>query len=200
MIRSRRLAITAVVVVLGLSACGDPNTTAPLANQPKVIELASGQGGASGAAPAAAELDVAADSKRMPYMAPTEFVFDGEVPALDGPAASWYFAPGQQPDLERIADLAASLGVVGEVRSLPEDQGGGWAVGPEDYSAAVLTVGLDGMFSWWLSAAPTVSVGYACAERGIAVDPATGSGVSGGSGTEVDAPPPADTPPAVDVV
>ncbi len=195
MIRSRLLAIAAVVVVFGLSACGDPNTTAPLADQPKVIELASGQWAPAGATSAAAELD-----SKMPFMAPTEFVYDGELPALDGPSASWYFAPGQQPDLERIADLAASLGVVGEVRSMPEDQGGGWAVGPEDYSAAVLTVGLDGMLSWWLSAAPGVSVGYACAERGIAVDPATGGGVDGSSGTAVDAPPPADTPPGDDVV
>ena len=62
--------------------------------------------------------------------------------------------PGSKPDLDRIAKLAASLGVQGDVRTLPQDQGGGWAVGPEDYSGPVLTVGADGMLSWWLSSAP----------------------------------------------
>ncbi|MEY2443951.1 MAG: hypothetical protein QOE00_531, partial [Ilumatobacteraceae bacterium] len=41
MIRSRRLALVAVVFAFGIAGCGDPNTTAPLANQPKVIQLAS---------------------------------------------------------------------------------------------------------------------------------------------------------------
>ena len=63
MIRSRRVALAAIVVVLGLSACGDPTTTAPLADQPKVLQLASGQTGTGvgEAAPAAATVD-AADS------------------------------------------------------------------------------------------------------------------------------------------
>ena len=165
MIRSRRFALAAVVVVLGLSACGDPNTTTPLADQPKVIQLASGQGGSATAeaAPAAATMS-AADSK-MAFFGPTEFVYDGELPALDTPAGSWYFATGQQADLDRVAQLAAALGAEGDVRVLPEDQGGGWAVGPEDYSGTVLTVGADGMLSWWLSAiVPSTSPAIACGE------------------------------------
>ena len=67
-------------------------------------------------------------------------MYDGDLPALDGPAGSWFLAPGQQPDPDRLAKLAASLGVTGDVRSLPDEQGGGWAVGPEDYSGPVLTV------------------------------------------------------------
>ena len=107
------------------------------------------------------------------------------------PAGSWFFAPGQQPDLDRIAKLAAALGVQGDVRTLPAEQGGGWAVGPEDYSAAVLTVGSDGMLSWYLSPGqPTVtSVGCAVAS-GSATEPALGApGVR-------DAVPPAETVPA----
>ena len=122
-------------------------------------------------------------------MGRTEFVYDGQLPALDGPAGSWFFAPGQEPDVDRIAKLAASLGVVGEVRTLPDEQGGGWAVGPEDYSAAVLTVGSDGMLSWYLSPAPTVGIGFACADSGVAID-STGA-VSSGGATE--AAPPATT-------
>jgi hypothetical protein len=203
MIRSRRVALAAVVVVLGLSACGDPNTTAPLADQPQVIQLAAGQsgGGAAEAAPAAATMDAAADSK-MAFFGPTEFVYEGELPALDTPAGSWFFATGQQPDLNRVAQLAAALGVEGEVRVLPEDQGGGWAVGPEDYSGAVLTVSADGMLSWWLSAAPSTSAPAVSCGEGVAAvsDPAVDTGVA----TDVVEPAigatAGDTVPAVDAV
>ena len=66
MIRSRRLALAAVVVALGLAACGDPNTTTPLAEQPPVIQLASGQSGRrirSGSRPRQLPRPPAADSK-----------------------------------------------------------------------------------------------------------------------------------------
>ncbi len=187
MIRSRRFVFATLAVVLGLSACGDPNTTAPLADQPPVIELASGQSGGAVAAPAA-ELDAAspADSK-MAFMPVTEFVYDGELPALDGPSGSWFFATGQQADLDRIAALAASLGVEGDVRTLSADQGGGWAVGPEDYSAPVLNVSSDGMLTWYFSAPQTGAIDLGCATSGVAVDPVAGSGVAGSSGTATDA-------------
>ena len=191
MIRSRRLALATVVVVLGLSACGDPNTTAPLANQPKVIQLASGQVGSGGAeaAPDAATMDASADSK-MAFFGPTEFVYDGDLPALDAPAGSWFFATGQKADLDRVAQLAAALGAEGDVRTLPEDQGGGWAVGPEDYSGTVLTVGSDGMLSWWLSAVPTTTAPVISCGVGIATgsDVAVGEGVAGSSGGAAGAP------------
>ncbi|MEY2583566.1 MAG: hypothetical protein QOE09_3415 [Ilumatobacteraceae bacterium] len=199
MIRSRHLALATAVVALGLASCGDPSTTAPVANKPQVINLASGGPSArnGGMAPAAATADASTESK-IAFMGRTDFVYDGQLPALDGPAASWFFAPGQKADTNRIAKIAASLGVVGDVRSLPQEQGGGWAVGPEDYSAAVLTVGSDGMLNWYLSAAPTTSVGYACADSGVISAGTTSSG--GGvaqvapSGTVV-----AETVPAPDV-
>lgn len=194
MIRSHRLSLAALAVIFGLASCGDPNVTPPLANQPKIIELAGSPTRSANAAPAAATVG-AADSK-MAIMAPTDFVYDGDLPALAGTAGSWYFAPGQQPDLQRIARLAASFGIAGPVRTLPPDQGGGWAVGPLNPTGAVsndvgssgpvLTVSADGMLSWWLSASPT-SVGYACASPGVAVDVPAGAGVAGSSGTAIDA-------------
>ncbi|MEP7114568.1 MAG: hypothetical protein ABI862_14980 [Ilumatobacteraceae bacterium] len=208
MIRSRRLALAAVVVVLGLAACGDPNTTTPLADQPQVIQLASGQlaNGQGGSAAESAPAAATADSK-MAFFGPTEFVYDGELPALDTPAGSWFYATGQQPDLDRISKLASALGVEGDVRTLPADQGGGWAVGPQDYSGAVLTVGSDGMLNWWLSAAPTASAPTAVTcEAKASTDPAVGTGSAGSSGVAVDvvasssAPEPDETTPAVDVV
>jgi hypothetical protein len=192
MIRSRRLVLVAAVVALGLSACGNPNTTTPAAAQPQVIRLAGSQTGSSGAMPAAADSANASTESKIAIMGSTNFVYDGELPALDGQAGSWFFAPGQKPDADRIAKLAAALGVQGDVRTLPAEQGGGWAVGPEDYSAAVLTVGSDGMLSWYLSPGqPTVtSIGGCAVASGVATEPALGApGV-------VDAVPPAETLPA----
>ena len=180
MIRSRRFVLVAAVVALGLSACGNPNTTTPLADQkqPKVIHLASGQSGSGGAAPAAADsaTNLSTESK-IAFMGSTKFVYDGQLPALDGPAGSWFFAPGQKPDHDRVAKLAAALGVQGDVRTLSADQGGGWAVGPEDYSSAVLTVSSDGMLNWYLSAAPSAISSAGCASvSGIAAtEPAVGA-------------------------
>src|SRR4051812_48820556 len=161
MIRSRRLALAAAVVALGLAACGDPNTTKPVAERPPVIHLAGQSGGGFAPAPAAATAEAATDTK-IAFGAPTDFVYDGDLPDLGSSAGSWFFDPNQQPALDRVAALAASLGVQGDVRVVPTEQGGGWAVGPEDYSAAVLTVSADGMHSWYLSSASVSSVGYAC--------------------------------------
>ncbi len=197
MIRSRRLALVAIVFAFGIAACGDPSTTTPLANQPKVIQLAGNQGGATTErAPAAAMPSggAAADSK-MAVLAPTNFVYDGQLPALDGTASSWFFAAGQKADPQRIAKLAASLGVQGDVRSLPQDQGGGWAVGPEDYSGPVLTVGADGLLSWWLSSAQT-NVTSGCAIAAGTTAPDAGSGGANSTGGAVVAPPPETAPTA----
>ena len=166
MIRSRRLALAAAVVALGLTACGDPNTTTPLADRPPVIHLAGNSSGRSSgggfeAAPAAATADASVDSK-IAFVGPTDFVYDGEFPDLGSSAGSWFFDPSQQPDTARIAALATSLGAHGDVRVVPAEQGGGWAVGPEDYSAPVLSVTSDAMHSWYLSSGPTTSVGFAC--------------------------------------
>src|SRR4051794_20675296 len=183
MIRFRRLALAAVVVPLGLAACGDPNSTTPVAEQPPVIHLAGQSGGGFAPAPAAATSAAAADTK-IAFGGPTNFVYDGDLPDLGSSAGSWFFDPKQQPDLDRIAALARSLGVQGDVRVVPTEQGGGWAVGPEDYSAAVLTVSADGMHSWYLSSAPGSTVGFACGS-GVA----TVSGVAAPDATAaVDAP------------
>src|SRR3954447_19972887 len=161
MIRFRRLALAVVVVPLGLAACGDPNSTTPVAEQPPVIHLAGQSGGGFAPPPAAAPSAAAADTK-IAFGGPTDFVYDGDLPHLGSSPRPWVFDPNQQPPLDRGAALAASLGVQGDVRVVPTEQGGGWAVGPEDYSAAVLTVSADGMHSWYLSSALVSSVGYAC--------------------------------------
>jgi hypothetical protein len=106
-----------------------------------------------------------ADSKMMAPYGQTVYIYDGELPELGGTARAWRFPIGAEPDSERIAAIARVLGVEGEVRSLPVDQGGGWMVGSADYSGANLSVSMDGMLSWWFSPSPDVwGSGVACAE------------------------------------
>ncbi len=165
MLRSRRFVLISTVVVLGLAstACGDDRrisgTSSTVAGAtPPVIRVGSGSGSAS---PMSSE----SDSKMMAPYGQTVYIYDGDLPELGGTARAWRFPAGVQPDLERIAAFARVLGVEGEVRSLPADEGGGWMVGSADYSGANLSVSMDGMLSWWFSPSPDVwGSGVACAE------------------------------------
>ena len=164
MIRSRRLALVAASAILGLTAaaCGDPASqsasTESVAATLPVIRIGAGSG-SGGATPAAAE----SDRMMMPY-GTFVFVVDGTLPALDGTAPAWRFPAGASIDQARVAAIAALLGVDGDVRALGADMGGGWMVGPEDYSAATLTVSADGMASWWYSPAPQEMRGTECGQ------------------------------------
>src|SRR3954447_2834059 len=92
MLRSRRLALVAIVTVLGLSACGDtPSTTSP-AGAPPVIVLGSGGKVAS----AEASPNDGADRSMM--IANIDYVFDGTYPDLGTSAPSWTLPPGAKPD------------------------------------------------------------------------------------------------------
>ena len=173
MIPSRRIAFAAAAVILGLSACGDASnqstgatvvtpTTSPL----PLIRL----GGSSAGGAATASADAAfAPGERMMLMRMMNFVFTGTAD-LPTAATAWTFPANPVVDQARIAELAGLLGVSGEVRSIPADQGGGWTVGAADYSDANLTVSADGMTSWWFSPSPSV---YGEAVSCPAYDPAT---------------------------
>ncbi|MDO8364897.1 MAG: hypothetical protein Q7V88_18550 [Actinomycetota bacterium] len=201
MIRSRRFALAAAAVLIGLSACGDAARTATPATTsgkaPVVIHL--GSSGAAGGAE-----NAAADRMMMP-MQEIDYVYDGAFPELAGTGSAWMLPAGVQLDPAVVARLAHVLGVDGDVRQLPADQGGGWMVGAADYSTATLTISPDGMLSWWYNPDPSTfdyRGGCAVAEPGVAVDPAvdvtgeTSSGSAGG-GTAA-APPDAPTPPDTD--
>ena len=187
MIRSRRLALVALVFTFGIAACGDPTSTAPLASKPKVIQLAAG------ASRNATEIGA---GRRLHRRRRFEDRRDGADRASCTTASCRHSPsrrprgtspPGQQPDLDRIAKLAAAFGITGDVRTLPTDQGGGWAVGPEDYSGPVLTVGSDGMLSWWLSGTPS-AVGVGCAVPGTAPAAESGDAATSGAATDVAVP------------
>lgn len=165
MLRSRRFAFISSVVVLGLAStgCGDDQrlsgaSSTVTAATPPVIRVGSGSGAVS---PMVSE----ADSKMIAPYGQTVYIYDGDLPELGGTARAWRFPIGAQAGSERVAAMAAVFGIEGEVRSLPADQGGGWMVGPADYSGANLSVSMDGMLSWWFSPSPDVwGSGVACAE------------------------------------
>jgi hypothetical protein len=152
--RSRRLALVGAVMVLGLSACGtsdgagsSPTTSALPA--PQVIEVAGGAGSAttSGAAPAA---DASAEGMSTKMMAAyLTYVFQGEVPDLTAPSASWFFPAGATATDEQLQALADAFGVAGAPQDVPADMGGGRVIGDTGYSGPSVTIGTDALLSWW---------------------------------------------------
>src|SRR5262245_8384281 len=123
----------------GLAALGLVAAGAVVANRDdqasrERIPLGGG-GAASGGSQAersAAPSMAAADSKLM--AGPVEYVIQGDLAPLDGPARAWKLAPEAGLKAARVAELAKALGVPGDVTELGPDQGNGWRVGAEDGS------------------------------------------------------------------
>ncbi len=168
MLISRRLVLASTALVLGLSACGSANTTTSgpaggsatattgAAAGPKVINF-----GAAGGGGATATISESAD--KVMAIRNLTYVFDGTLPTLSDMGGSWQFPAGFTPDRDRVAAMASALGVEGEARELPADQGGGWMAGPQDYSSATLTVSADALGSWWFNPSPApVAAAIAC--------------------------------------
>ncbi len=162
MLRSRRFAFAAAALLVGLSACGDSSSRTVAGNSPVVIQLGESPSTGGGAQAATAD-------KMMAPMQDITFVFDGDASQLGAAGPAWTLPGGGTPDAARVAKLAELLGVKGELREVPADQGGGWMIGAADYSTATLTVSTDGMLSWWFNPAPsTVASSIEC----VYVDPA----------------------------
>ncbi len=151
MLRSRRFALAAAALLVGLSACGDSSPRTVAGQSPVVIQM--GGGSSSGASTEAASAD-----KMMAQLRDLTFVFDGDASTVGAAGSAWTLPVGGTPDPARITKLAQLLGVQGELREIPADQGGGWMIGAADYSTATLTVGADGMLSWWFNPAPSTVV------------------------------------------
>jgi len=166
-LRSRRLVLVAAATVtlsFVAGACGSEGSPAGGAGAsttvgetssttlaPQVIVVSGSPNGGGSAVPAAAgAADEAMDSKMIAAL--IHYTYEGAVPDLTGPAPSWSFPTGAVVDEADVAAVAAALGVAGEPVAVPEDEGGGWRVGPADYSGPVVTFGTDALQSWWYNA------------------------------------------------
>jgi hypothetical protein len=178
--RLRRVALVAGLP-LALAACGGGSddaagtTTTSLPDLP-IIRVGDASSRSSGAglagAPEAASADAAMTADKM--IAPLQrFVFEAApgLPALDAPATVYRFDASGVDVPARLAAIAARLGVTGEVRELPAEQGGGWQVGSADGTGPAIYAGGTGMLDWGYSSNDP-GMGYACpgSEDGQPVD------------------------------
>ena len=206
MIRSRRIALIAAIpalAVMALSSCGD-DTDGVGTGSPKVIQIGANSGGSKLAGTPGAESSAAGDAAMWAPWVSYTYSFVGDASGLPSSAAAWSFDAGLAPDAARVAEIAESLGLSGELQPLPAEYGGGWVIGSTDYTGPSLQVGTDGMLSWWYNPGPMagsreISVG--CVAPGVpvegdgtAVSPESGggsdasTGSSGGSATPDTAP------------
>ncbi len=172
---SRRMALAGAALLIGLTACGsttDSASTATVAtaptsvDSPAVIRVAGAAG--SGNVSAATDAMPTAGSKMMMPMDIT-YVFAAEAPDFSAPAGAWSFPSGAAATPEQVAAIAAALGVQGEVRPVAPDLGGGFMVGPDDWSGPTLTVSADPTLGWWYNPGPSAVVSVP--DCVIAVDP-----------------------------
>jgi hypothetical protein len=191
----RRLVVGPLAAAaLVLAACGSDDaagtTTSTTLAPPTAEQSATGSAGATEPAPAPETEtdDKVPASDSMMALQPVEYVYEGDMPALDGPAQAWSWVPGRAPTTDEIAAVAAAFGVAGEVIEQSADMGGGWVVGAENGHR--LTVAQDAQGTWSLIG-DTSSV---CIDDGAAT-----SAASPGTGEAVDAETAPDEP-ATDAV
>jgi hypothetical protein len=144
---SRALAAIAAVALLA-AACGDDGGDEAAGSEPQVIRVQGSDAGAAELDSAATESRVASDSM---LAAAIEYTLADGLPALDDPAASWYYPADTPVGVDAVRALAAALDLAGDPEPVSADLGGGWSVGPSDGSGPSLTVSGDPMGSWWFS-------------------------------------------------
>lgn len=135
----------------------------------------------------------------------SHYTYTGDTaqPAASGPA--WSFPAHPAIDQATVEAIGRTLGLTPDVRQLTADEGGGWMVGPADYSGKNLTVSGDALASWWYSDALASTNGQiscggftATTIDAIPVDPGSGVATSGGVPPQFVQPPTGD--PTLDVV
>lgn len=169
---------------LVLAACGSDDssgtTTTPTTIAPATEQASSGATGAAEPATPNDEDKVAAADSRMAFQ-PVEYVYEGDMPPIDGPAQAWRWSPDRTPTTEEITGVAVALGVEGDVTEQPADMGGGWVVGGEGAQRLAIVPDAQGNWSFIGDTSPLC----------------TGEAAVTGAGSTGAAAPAAEPPPAV---
>lgn len=193
---------TIATAALVLGACGsdegpaadtaDVETSTGGLRAPVPIRVGSEGAGSkvAGSGVAASSLSADAEASLLPVGA-IEYVL-GDVGELPANTTGYVFPAGVTVAADRVAAVAAALGVDGEPVAGGADTGASWQVGPVDGSGASLTVGADAQLGWWYNAGSEVA----------AVDMAVCSVSLDSDGNEVDScddpEPPAGVPTAAE--
>jgi hypothetical protein len=140
-------ATTATVLILG--SCGQATDDASVSTlqPPQPVHVAQAAG-----ANAEAALGSDAAMSTMPAFMGFTYEVGPDLPPVPTGATGYHYPPDATVDASRVSELAAALGVEGDVvqGGGPEVDGLSWRVGPDDGSAPSLTVGAD----------PQVTVNY----------------------------------------
>ena len=173
---------TVTVAAFLLAACGtdSPAVTAPTETlpapavddglrTPTPITITGGASRGGAAATASAEVasassDASFDSSFAAPFFQIEYRL-GDVGPLPSDSTGYLFEAGATVSAERVAALAAALGVAGDVVAGRPDQGIQWQVGPNDGSAPELFIGSDAQLAWWYSSSfdEGIQPSFACA-------------------------------------
>lgn len=199
-------AAAASVAIVGAAGfwLGGATSSSNLASTAAPPISLQGLGGSAGAEDAAGapEMAVGADQKMMgggvadsmlPYGWGRHVFSSSGLSTDEGAAAGYAYDSGAADTVERIAALAAELGVEGEVQL----RDGTWIVGPPDGTGPMLSVGLDGALGFWFNdpilnpwncgAVPFAGETTESSEPVAPVEPCEPTGTAPGEAAAVDA-------------
>ena len=186
-IASLGLALALVLVACGEGAAG-PSVPGNRLMAPTPIRVTgTGGSGADAGAGGLAAAPEAAPIGSVGMIAPWaifDYTVGPSMPALPTESSGWQYPTNVTPDLNRVARIAAALGISGDPVPRSADLGGGWIVGPEDGLAPALWVSADGQLSWWFNSAYPIigTVRSGCATP-VEVEPAPDGGTTDPSTT-----------------
>jgi hypothetical protein len=182
---------TATALILG--SCGQATEDAADSDLRPPQPVSVAQAGGANTAEAALGSDMAMST--MPAFMGFTYEAGPELPPLPVNATGYQYPPGTTVDAAQVGELAAALGVEGEV--VPgggaEVDGLAWRVGPDDGSAPSLTVGSDPQ--WSVNYSQAWDTGVAAVECTVAED-----GGSRGEGVTDESSPDAAVTDATDMV
>lgn len=172
--RSYRVTAAVFAGVLLLASCGDPKqsagTTTPSSTLPTIrVASASASAESRSASPApmaAGQGSAVIDSKMI--AAWEHYTHSGPWPDMPASATA-YQLRADGLDATRVTQMAAAFGLTGSAVAIPQNEGGGWRVGPTDGSGPMFAVWNSPTADWSYASS---YVGTACVDGAQTIEPA----------------------------